>query len=163
MTASTGEGLEGQMIRNRVSRMLGSPRCSSRPRARCGLACGRDAPRLFVLWPQDAGELAVMDPRPTRHRRWPLEAGPAEPRPFDRRPACFCRPPEAQKIVIDTGATGRNPEVLHPGTPFGIATDARGRLYISDWNRDVSSYVDGTLPRPCRQESSSAARPPALP
>ncbi len=86
-------------------------------------------------------------PRPTpSSRRLTLEAGPASLALSSDGRRAFVTHPEAQKISVVDLAQLTVLEVLpHPGTPFGIATDTRGRLYISDWNRDVLSYVDGTL------------------
>src|SRR5262245_2583399 len=111
-----------------------------------GRAIAGDAPRLFVL-SQDANELAVIDTATdTVVKTLKLEAGPASLALSSDGRRAYVTHPEAQKIsVVDLTRLAVLEVLPHPGTPFGIATDTRGRLYIGDWNRDVLSYVDGTL------------------
>ena len=124
--------------------MLGSPRCSSRPRKRGGSpATAGDAPLLS----QDAGELAVIDTATdTVVKTLTLRQDPrASP---SRATAGALSSPTPRRRRSPSSISRASPfvETLpYPGTPFGIAAGPAGRLYISDWNRDVLTYVEGEL------------------
>jgi YVTN family beta-propeller protein len=52
--------------------------------------------------------------------------------------------PEFGKIsVIDGGLLGAPKQFEVSGTPFGVAASSDGRLFVTDWNRDLLLVLDG--------------------
>ncbi len=108
-------------------------------------ACwAKPSQRLYVL-SQEAARLQVINVEADAVvASLELARGPAAfAISADGRTAYITHPEGQQISVVDLASLKLSKTIPYPGTPFGIAVDGQGRIYVSDWNRNVLTYIDG--------------------